>query len=343
MISGASHPRLPKSRDQKHVSCFIREVCEIAGSSTLAYSVDNPEQSELRRALSSRDTAAIFDWMIGTLSFQGISDRVAAQYLRDHGGITWRNIEAQLARNSSCGKLRSYWHFHRCGYRKSGATCRVPQYFNDCALPSHDLRNGRLNETAYSLFFFCRDVAESDLVRWIAHQLESAEDNLTSKAASLIDPLRNVFGVSDKMLTMIFSNLLIAAPNHYSSWREIGAGMIVVDRLVHNFLVRTGITKRLGRQHGYGPHCYEAGGCADVIRQVAADVDATRFNSAYPRLFPRFVQHAIWRYCAIDGLNVCNGNRIDDRRRCLNHACCLYIRCERVPLRRKVHKHQLDQ
>jgi hypothetical protein len=331
--SGAHFPRLTSRNDRKHAIGLVQKVCEIAGSSSLTFSFENVEQSELRRAIASADTEAIFNWMIATLSFQGISDRVAAQYLHDHGGITWREIETQLARNSSCAKLRSYWHFHRCGYRKSEATCRVPQHFDDCAVPSHDLRNGRLNETAYSLFFFCRDVAGGDLVSWIARQLETAQDDLTSKFAALVDPLRNVFGVSDKMLTMTLSSLLIAAPDDYASWREVGFGMIVVDRLVHNFLVRTGITKRLGRPHAYGPQCYEANGCAEIIRETAAAIDARRSNAAYPVVFPRFVQHAIWRYCALDGLNVCNGNRIDDRSRCLNHTCDLYIKCERVALR----------
>ena len=35
-----------------------------------------------------------------------------------------------------------------------------------CPLPLHPLRNGRLNQTAYSLFLFCRDVAEGELTRW---------------------------------------------------------------------------------------------------------------------------------------------------------------------------------
>ena len=36
-----------------------------------------------------------------------------------------------------------------------------------CPLPSHDLRNGRLNQTAYSLFLFIRDIADGDLIGWI--------------------------------------------------------------------------------------------------------------------------------------------------------------------------------
>jgi hypothetical protein len=63
----------------------------------------------------------------------------------------------------------------------------------------------------------------------------------------------------------------------------------------------------------YGAGCYRPGGCADIIAVVADQVDARAFNPAFPAIFPRFVQHAIWRYCAQLGLDVCNGNRLDDR------------------------------
>jgi hypothetical protein len=45
------------------------------------------------------------------------------------------------------------------------------------------------------------------------------------------------------------------------------------------------------------------------------------------------VQHAIWRYCARSGLDVCNGNRIDDSRRCENKDCRVRLMCDRVALR----------
>jgi hypothetical protein len=41
----------------------------------------------------------------------------------------------------------------------------------------------------------------------------------------------------------------------------------------------------------------------------------------FPRTFPRFVQHAMWQYCSRSGLDVCNGNRINDAKRCGNMDC----------------------
>jgi hypothetical protein len=66
---------------------------------------------------------------------------------------------------------------------------------------------------------------------------------------------------------------------------------------------------------------------------VARRIDARRFNANYPRVFPRFVQHAVWRYCAEGGLNVCNGRMIDDSRRCRNANCMLFESCDRLALR----------
>lgn len=150
---------------------------------------------------------------------------------------------------------------------------------------------------------------------------------------ALIEPLRNIYGVSDKVLNMTLADILLAAPASMPLWRETGSSMIAIDTLVHNFLSRTGITHRLGGEHTYGSACYSENGCADIVRRIARRIDARRFNPDYPRSFPRFVQHALWRWCAQSELNVCNGNNIDDGSRCRNGNCALFRRCDRAPLR----------
>jgi len=105
--------------------------------------------------------------------------------------------------------------------------------------------------------------------------------------------------------------------------------MIAIDTLVHNFLHRTGILHRFSADHAYGSACYRPGGCADIIETVAGRINASAFNP----VFPRFVQHAIWRYCSLSGLDVCNGNRINDSRRCEKKDCRVRLMCDRVALR----------
>jgi len=217
----------------------------------------------------------------------------------------------------------------------------LSEHIDACPVPSHRLRNGRLNQTAYSFFLFVRDIAKNDLVGWIDERLNvwsdhppDAESAISPAAQErLIGPLRNVYGISDKILTMTLSGLLLGASEGRPRWFEAGAAMIAIDTLVHNFLHRTGVLNDCGSPHGYGVGCYTAGGCADIVNVVSSCIDAGAFNPSFPKLFPRFVQHAIWRYCAAGGLNICNGNRIDDRQPCQITYCQLFGICDRKQLK----------
>ena len=120
---------------------------------------------------------------------------------------------------------------------------------------------------------------------------------------------------------MALSMLLIGAGEHRRGWFEIGSRFVVVDTLVHNFLVRTGILSRLGASHAYGAKCFSSDGCAGVLLKIAKDIDCRAFDPTYPAMFPRFVQSAVWRFCSQIGLGICNGNQIDDQRRCDNENC----------------------
>src|SRR6202011_5198624 len=99
--------------------------------------------------------------------------------------------------------------------------CAEPEHMGPGPLPSHDLRNGHLNQTAYSLFLFIRDVADGDLIGWIDAQLEAANspsgpDRLARMRAALIEPVPEIYGVSDKVLAMVLSALLLGATKSMS-------------------------------------------------------------------------------------------------------------------------------
>jgi hypothetical protein len=288
-------------------------------------------------SIRNGDTPALFDHLVSALSYQGISDQVAEAYMERYGSATWASIDQKIAQGAPCPKLKSYWHFHGCRYDKLSCTCAEPDHIEACPLPTHYLRNGRLNQMAYSLFLFIRDIADGDLVGWIDNRLQGADDSanpnrLADLREALLGPLREIYGVSDKVLTMTLSIVLLAAPEDRPLWIEVGASMIAIDTLVHNFLVRTGILHRFDATHAYGMACYRPGGCASIIENVSGNIDARQFNPAFPRSFPRFVQHAIWRYCSQNGLDVCNGNRIDDRKSCGNVYCQIYNICDRISL-----------
>jgi hypothetical protein len=297
--------RARKSPAIDHAVRLIHHVCCLAGSVGMVDEIRNENGGASLTAVIRRgDTSVLFDWLVAALSYQGISDQVAAAYMDQHGSVTWADVRARLRQPPPCPKLKSYWHFHTCRYDKVSRTCSEPEHIQACPLPSHALRNGRLNQMAYSLFLFIRDIADDDLVGWIDRQLQAADDQtgpdrLARLRAALVEPLREVYGVSDKVLTMTLSGILLAAPEDRPLWVEAGASMIAIDTLVHNFLVRTGILRRFEADHAYGMACYRPGGCASIIENVSSQIDARQFNPAFPRSFPRFVQHAIWRYCCI--------------------------------------------
>ena len=320
---------------------LIHTVCCLAGSpSFLEDLCVTLRHHGVMRAVAAHNTAALFEWLVGLLSYQGIADSVAAGYMERHGRVSWNDIAAGLVQAPECPKLSSYWQFNGCQYQKAAASCAQPGHFQTCPLPTHRLRNGHLNQLAYSLFLFIRDIADGDLVGWVDQRLAQADEPDQPQRherlrEAVIGPLRHVYGVSDKVLNMACADLLLGAGKDRPLWLQAGGSMVAIDTLVHNFLHRTGILKRLNASHPYGPACYRPGGCADIIGRATQHIDARTFNRRFPQVFPRFVQHAIWRYCAQDVFDVCNGNTIDDRDRCANDYCRIYSICDRIVLQKK--------
>ena len=319
----------------RQATALIETVCEVAGSDDfIGEARAGLGQAGVVKAVRTHNDAVLFDWLMETVSYQGVSDAVAAGYMKAHGNATADQIGRDLDARPACDKLQSYWQFDGCGYRKTRGSCNRPKLIRNCPLPQLDLRNGSLNQAAYSLYLFMRDIAGGDFVGWIDQRLAQAEAEGMSGAEAVIEPLSYVHGLSFKVLSMGMSALLLAGDPKRAAWKEAGAHMIAIDTLVHAWLHRTGILRGLSAEHAYGPGCYGEGRCADIIRAVANRIDARVYNSDYPRVFPRFVQHAIWRFCAQQVFDQCNGNRIDDSRRCRQKDCILFDDCARLKLGR---------
>ena len=159
------------------------------------------------RSLGRARSAKVFEWLAASMSFQGISDQVAQSYMSNHGQPRWARI-ARGVKTANCSLLKSYWHFHGCHYRKSSHTCALPDLIDGCPLPGHHFRNGNLNQLAYSLFLFIRDVAGGDLVGWIDGRLAEADygpesDRIARMANAIIGPLSGIHGLADKVLSMV--------------------------------------------------------------------------------------------------------------------------------------------
>lgn len=318
---------------------LVTEICRLAGRKSFTRSiVRHCELSGLSKAVQKRDSPALFDWLMGYFSMQGVSDYVAASYVAEHGNAEYAHITELLAETPSpCEKLQTFEQFTGCGYSKSQATCNRPDLFAGCPLPLLPLRKGQLNQAAFSLYLFLNDVCEGDLVGFIDSTLKAYDrpghpDRLEIMRTALVDELMSVFGISKKLIHMTFADLLIGCGEKRPNWQAVGQSMIAVDSLVHNFLHRSGILYLYDAPHAFGPSCYGPNGCEFIIDNLARDIDARQFNRSNPAYYPRLIQNAIWRYCAEGALAVCNGRTIDDTARCQFADCTLFKACGRVPL-----------
>src|SRR5205085_782859 len=91
-------------------------------------------------------------------------------------------------------------------------------------------------------------IADGDIVDWIDGRLANVEavpgaDRPARLRQALLEPLGHVYGVSNKVLAMAMSELLLAGDAKRPAWIEAGAVMIAIDTLVHNFLHRSGILR----------------------------------------------------------------------------------------------------
>lgn len=315
-----------KLTGQQHAVRVLQAIYRLARSDKLldATAVD-PSRAMLRKAIVDCDTATIFAFLCRSFALQGVSDRVALEYMQRNGSPAWQPIEDALRRKPSCPKLTSYFHYAGCNYSKADQRCARPQHFRACPVPAMTMRSGRLNQIAFSTYLFIRDVANGDIVGWLKSRLRrdwKRPSSVQEDRDRLLTPLREIYGVELKLLSMALSDLLLAAPPRWRAWRKLGSELVVIDSLLHSTLTRTGVLDRYKARHRFGPACYRPNGCAAIVDQVSAEIRTT----------PRALSHAVWRYAAQDVFNICNGNRIDDWRRCAQKTCRLYRICDRKRL-----------
>src|SRR5450759_1002232 len=76
---------------------IIHTVCCLAGASSFVDDArDNLVNEGVLGAIETHSTPVLFDWMVRALSFQGIADAVAADYMDKHGALTWAAIALSL-------------------------------------------------------------------------------------------------------------------------------------------------------------------------------------------------------------------------------------------------------
>jgi hypothetical protein len=271
---------------------LIQRICDMtAPRNYLANTREYLVHTGIVAAVANHDTPALYRWLVEIISYQGIADRIARDYLDRHGRVRWADIDNGLKRPDPCPKLASYWTFHGCGYRKSACSCAVLPRLPCCLLPTLPMRNGRLAQSAVALHLFLRDLCGGDFISWIDDTLCQSQF-IEPNAAPIIDALRHIHGVSDKVLSLALVVLLLGGRPGDSRWQAAGAELVVIDTLVHNWLHRSGILNDLDAWHRYGAKCYGPNGCADIVRRAALLIDARRYSSDNPPAFPRLIQSA---------------------------------------------------
>src|SRR6266700_4132107 len=97
-IKHQKHPKIHnRTTAIDHAVRLIYRVCCLAGSASLVDKIRADLHVEgVRTAMRKRDTAAVFDRLIAALSYQGIADQVAYDYMEQHGYVGWDDINQEL-------------------------------------------------------------------------------------------------------------------------------------------------------------------------------------------------------------------------------------------------------
>src|ERR1700733_1038253 len=119
-----SNPNRPNTSAIDHAVRVVHSVCCLAGAASLIDDIRADLRAEgIPTAIRRHDTATLFAWLISALSYQGISDQVATDYMERHGRPRWADIDAKVAACPTCPKLKTYRHFYDCRYDKISQTC----------------------------------------------------------------------------------------------------------------------------------------------------------------------------------------------------------------------------
>ena len=279
----------------------------------------------------------LYQYLVESFLLAGGGDQSnLGYYARQKVKPTFNRVRKGL-KAAKCQNLGSFDAFAGCGYQKTKKTCGEPGLLPSCPLPEFDMKKGALNRMAFSLYLFLRDFCKNDFYGFVREHFDDGQLpylELKARLEAFITEVTRIANVGPKLAFMAFSGLFLTK---YPGWdyRRVGAQMIAVDSLVHNFLHRTGILGLYENNHKYGPRCHTENGCLGVVEDLALKIDCRKFNRSYPAYFPRFIQSRLWWYCAKDGVNVCNLNKCREGKP--NLDCDLYKTklCQLFPPQRK--------
>jgi len=301
------------------------------------YLTDSPEieaiVDQMIHAKLHHKSIKLYQYLMEAFLLSGGGDQSNHGYYAKQRVKPTFNRVKQAVKAADCPKLAGFETFNGCGYRKTAHKCNEPDWLSTCPLPAFDMKRGALNHMAFSLYFFLRDVTGRDFYAYVTEHFGQAGGAINDSLQSFIKKVTTIANVGPKLAHMALSGLFLTT---YPGWnyRQVGAHMIAVDSLVHNFLHRTGILGSYQLDHAYGPRCHTPNGCLGIIHDLAKHIDCREFNPTLPPDFPRFVQYYIWAYCGQAGENICNGIKCKPSKP--NPACVLHHQglCAELPPQR---------
>lgn len=264
-------------------------------------------------------------------NYQGVSNAAASAWLEQNSTPDFDVLKDAL-HSEPCEHLSSLSELASCQYQKTEHTCAKVQNLDTCILPKLLVRRGLFAQMAAGLILWAEEHEGQKIVDWVTAAL-SAEDGSPRRASDRpSQELERVPGISVKVARMILADLVLAIAGDNQLLLAVAAQTVVIDRVVHNILMRTGALEHAGKRHQFGEGCYKPGGCADLIFKVSHRIDAKRIDHRWPSYAPRLVQHALWRFGAADGLRTCNANEIPNGQRCNLIGCPAKGACARLTI-----------
>ena len=76
-------------------------------------------QSGISDAVAAHDSAALFDWLVGVVSYQGIADAIAARYMDEHGRVSFDDLARALRTPPPCPRLHTLLAFRGLPLREA--------------------------------------------------------------------------------------------------------------------------------------------------------------------------------------------------------------------------------
>lgn len=174
----------------------------------------------------------LYRYLLGSFIFAGGGDQANySYYAKQRVKPTFNRIKRAL-QTVRCPKLVNFEGFTGCGYQKTEPHCREPAFLNSCPLPTFDMKRGSLNQMAFSLYFFLRDVARGN---FYAHTRQHfGEGRLTDEEVntlllSFIGKVTKIANVGPKLAYMALSGLFLT---RYPGWDYRIVGLQVMGAVI---------------------------------------------------------------------------------------------------------------